>query len=162
MSIIKANGWAGLDGLTRSTVIQTVYGDGPTQVALGTGTYNYFDYMSVTITPRFANSKILLLVKNSYDIGSGYYSCVYIRTNRTIGGVRSPIYTDSLVGYRGNAQFHIIASHPQVFYDTPGTTSPVTYTWDAANGSGSTPSGNYDGRMNAYLGSRVILMEIAQ
>ena len=63
MSIIKANGWAGLDGLTRSTVIQTVYGDGQTQIALGAAVNNYFDYMSVTITPRFINSKILLLVK---------------------------------------------------------------------------------------------------
>lgn len=139
-------------------VLQVVEATSASSVSLGSSVDGvYREYLSASITPTSATSKIAIIHTAEFDLGSGNYPCIYLQIWRGasyLGG-------KSLRGYWGNSGIHHIMSDTKTLIDSPSTTSQVTYSFKASNGSGSTPGGTYAGQMNNYETSRVLLMEIA-
>ena len=110
------------------------------------------------ITPTYATSKILIVGSIGNEINGGYYPCVNNRILRNSTVIRTWI----LRSYLANTGHHSIGESPIFYMDSPNSTSSVTYEIQGANGSGSTYSGTYLGRMNWYNTADMYLMEIAQ
>ena len=84
------------------------------------------DY-SITITPKFNTSKILLSFTSMYDSYSGQRT--YVTIYRSIGGGTA----SNIVGGRGlveiwNNDHRIQATTTAQYLDSPNTTSAITYT----------------------------------
>lgn len=112
----------------------------PSRTATSSTSYIKTDY-SLTITPKYANSKIILTADFSYGIPVNFYG--YINVYRNISGGSSTALGDGASGvkafgsrvYWGNVSFEYV--------DTPNTTSPITYEiWLKTN----------DGTGTCYLG----------
>lgn len=133
MSTIKAESWRTLNDepveafaqvvTTQKTDIQNI--TGPTTA----------DVMSVTITPRYADSKILLLLMVNYMVNG--HGGIQILKNGTL----MPEFSGDLLGYSarnsawswdyGTTSYNTVYDcrcHNGEILDTAGTTSPITYT----------------------------------
>jgi hypothetical protein len=94
--------------------------------------------LSVTIHPKFANSKILI----SYDVNMGAYGRSYLRIQRKQGGsttnIEAPVGPEantqnqgkSTSSYAGGADSQLFSAS-FAHYDTAGSTTPITYTIQA-------------------------------
>lgn len=146
------------DDLPGGSILQVLSINQSTLTSLGSTVDNiYRDYGTATITPSSATSKVLVLHYCEFDVQGGFYPSITNRIKR--GG--TVLISKVLRGYTGNSSNHIIDVSPITYLDSPGTTSPVTYTFDATNGTGSSVSGTYAGRINPYNGCNTILFEIA-
>jgi len=116
---------------TAGTVLQIVSATTTTPTANSTSTYADTT-LTVTITPSSSSSKILILVnqnggwKSSANAGSAI-NCKLVRTATDISvfGIE--------VGYNGLAQELISGSISAIIFDSPSTTSAVTYKTQFAN-----------------------------
>ncbi len=163
-AMLGSDGKVPTNALGAGAVLQAVYATHPNSTALGSTVDGIFrDYGQITISPKFASSKLLILHTAEYSLSnSGGYSAVSVRIHKYISGVSQGILTQKdFRGYVGGAAFHRIASDDVKFQDTSNTTQPVTLYFQASNLSGSTPSGTYDGTMNNYMHSRTVVLEIA-
>ena len=100
------------------------------------------DY-SITITPKFNTSKILLSFTAMYDSYSGQRN--YVTIYRSIGGGTA----SNIVGSRGlveiwNNDHRIQATTTAQYLDSPNTTSAITYTVYAQVSTGDFYLGLYD------------------
>ena len=100
------------------------------------------DY-SITITPKFTTSKILLSFTSMYDSYSGQRN--YVTIYRSIGGGTA----SNIVGGRGlveiwNNDHRIQATTTAQYLDSPNTTSAITYTVYAQVSTGDFYLGLYD------------------
>ena len=100
------------------------------------------DY-SITITPKFTTSKILLSFTAMYDSYSGQRN--YVTIYRSIGGGTA----SNIVGSRGlveiwNNDHRIQATTTAQYLDSPNTTSAITYTVYAQVSTGDFYLGLYD------------------
>ena len=100
------------------------------------------DY-SITITPKFTTSKILLSFTSMYDSYSGQRN--YVTIYRSIGGGTA----SNIVGSRGlveiwNNDHRIQATTTAQYLDSPNTTSAITYTVYAQVSTGDFYLGLYD------------------
>ena len=100
------------------------------------------DY-SITITPKFNTSKILLSFTAMYDSYSGQRN--YVTIYRSIGGGTA----SNIVGGRGlveiwNNDHRIQATTTAQYLDSPNTTSAITYTVYAQVSTGDFYLGLYD------------------
>ena len=100
------------------------------------------DY-SITITPKFNTSKILLSFTSMYDSYSGQRN--YVTIYRSIGGGTA----SNIVGGRGlveiwNNDHRIQATTTAQYLDSPNTTSAITYTVYAQVSTGDFYLGLYD------------------
>lgn len=163
-SIAKFDTWQNTSGTTIPAALQYVAASNNATVSLGTTVDNIWrDYLSISITPRYANSKLLVHLQPSWHIATGNYPAIAFRTYRYINGVANQTqWTETLVGYMGNAQYHNINNSFFEYIDSPNTTQTVTYYFQATNSSGSSVSGTYAGVMQNYNPSEVFVWEIAQ
>lgn len=135
------------------TVIQTVHGFTSTQVSLATSTYSSIG-LSASITPRFSDSKILLLSSVQYrrfnwDNGFGL----------SLSRNGSTIYTPGSRYYK--YQYEVSGGNdggavPFYYEDSPSSTSSLTYAILAA-----TYNGTVDFQDDNHYRSTIILMEVA-
>ena len=98
---------------------------------------------SITITPKFNTSKILLSFTSMYDSYSGQRT--YVTIYRSIGGGTA----SNIVGGRGlveiwNNDQRIQATTTAQYLDSPNTTSAITYTVYAQVSTGDFYLGLYD------------------
>ena len=144
-------------------------------VNINSGYASYPVIMSVNITPKFVNSKILInyFISGSSDQNNHMVSTI----RRTVGGSAThPCLADSASGFyqastgtRGVGTNHFtITQQGFQFLDSPNTTSTITYdivgASEAANtwhiNSNGNNSGSYD--WSTRFTSSVTVMEIAQ
>jgi len=98
---------------------------------------------SITITPKFSTSKILVSFNSMYDSYAGQRS--YVTIFRSIGGGTA----SNIVGGRGlveiwNNDHRIQSSCMAQYLDSPNTTQQITYTVYATTSTGSFYLGLYN------------------
>ncbi len=98
---------------------------------------------SITITPKYNTSKILLSFTSMYDSYSGQRN--YVTIYRSIGGGTA----NNIVGGRGlveiwNNDHRIQATTTAQYLDSPNTTQQITYTVYASTSTGSFYLGLYN------------------
>jgi hypothetical protein len=116
---------------------------------------SFVDVGSVSITPKFSTSRILILAstyvhRNSGNAATDYWNCAIYRNNvstRLLTMADAVLYQSYADGTRETITGYII--------DTPGTTSSVTYGMCAAR---QTASGS--ATFNQGSAGNIILMEI--
>lgn len=175
-SIAKFDTWQNTAGVNYQTVLQVVQKVGTTPYALAVTANTWATYpnseMSLSITPRFNTSKILLMA--SITIGSNVNQAAYrfTRGGTAIGigdtaGSRPRVsaVTGHLYSTDLNHTFRTIA---QNFLDSPATTSALTYNIDVMS-EGATcylnRSPNYTDSTPVYCGTAIstfIALEISQ
>ncbi len=116
---------------------------------------SFVDIGSVSITPKFSTSRILILAstyahRNTGSISNDYWNCAIYRNNvstRLLTMADAVLYQSTADGFRQTITGYII--------DTPGTTSSVTYGMCAAR---QTASGS--ATFNQGAAGNIVLMEI--
>jgi hypothetical protein len=164
MSTLRVDSLRGqtADGTNRY-VVQVLQGEILTQVSNSSSSYS--DLVSQAITPKFSTSKILIqcngcgtpqtanalyfkLLRDSTEIGSGtgggYYNVVSALTNP------------------GNGEQFDVKGWTIQFFDSPNTTSAVTYKIQTASVNGTAKIGGRQDNTDIAVPSRITLMEIAQ
>ena len=151
--------------------VQSTTKTGAFQKASGTS-FQDVTGLSVSITPKFSTSKILVLYDMSWSTSSGHMSCRLMRDSTPIkvgDGNGSRIQCTGQQHHSSSGQnqydiFHVTGTH----MDSPATTSSVTYKMQVA-----TPySADYDCRVNyqgddsdaAWVGrtaSTITVMEVS-
>lgn len=148
---ISTNGYMSIPG----SVVQTVHSASTTATSVATTSYTQVggSNLTVTITPKFANSKILIMANVGYYSPSGING--YMAIFRGGGAVN--LAEHGYYGYQaGEFNYGSIA-----VYDSPATTSPVTYGIYAKGGSTTAWTVNYsDG--GGTVRSTITAFEIAQ
>ena len=114
-------------------------------------------FWSGTITPTYTNSIILILGLMEVELNGGNYPSINLHLRR---GTTHTVAAYSIRGYEGAENNHSIFEHPVMYIDAPNTTSPQAYYYYGANSSGSTYTGTYGGRGNAYNNSYALLIEL--
>ena len=149
------------------TIIQVVSTTKTTSTSTTTsGSFTDISGMSVSITPSFTSSKILILISlGSISSGAGVSvgfrllrgsTAVGNATNTTLQSGFTNIY-----GGEASTDKHLMsASHN--FLDSPSTTSSTTYKLQWRNSSGTSYLNRYNGSSDSYNGSSTItVMEVA-
>lgn len=166
-SYAKFDVWQDTTGVNRQTVLQVKYKALNTSV-ITTSVTAWSDIESLTITPYYSTSKILIIA-NYGASGGGSIRLVRDSTALTTGGTGTSAFmhweggTASQGGFDGGS---LRTPFTLMFYDSPASTSLLTYKTQitAYDGSGTdgfavgTASGAYSGG----LFSGFLLMEIAQ
>jgi hypothetical protein len=148
------------------SVIQTVYASYTAQWSATPGAYpGVSTGLTITITPQTTSSKILLMGTMYASVSEAVYVCdFYISRNGTAVGVGASFSYDSASPgfYVNGGTDHPWITLPIMIYDTPGTTSAVTYTIYAQSGNGGTVYLNR--RVDSWSAgpTQLIAMEIAQ
>jgi hypothetical protein len=128
--------------------------------------------MSVTVTPKFATSKILILYTLNINAASGESVAVqFLRGSTAVGNGdaasnRLVCFTDTRMGSTGQYEFAIYSG---TYLDSPATTSATTYKiqWRKPYDNGNTPiylNRSYDDSDNNDRprgSSSITVMEIA-
>ena len=110
---------------------------------------------SVTITPRYSTSKILVLASLAAEtIGSHSDRGVGLRLYRDDTNLINYVY-NHYMSSNTNQRIGAVAMH---VYDSPNSTGEVSYSYKYVNTGGT----NSIARMNYYGDSVITLMEIAQ
>jgi hypothetical protein len=135
-------------------VLQVVQGVTNTSTTISAGPTD--TTLTATITPKFATSKILIIVNQLLYLygGSGDSGVqIFILKNGTIvyNNTAQSLYVASSAGFP-----EIITNYPITYLDSPATTSALTYKTQATASSGGTPTFQWSGN-----GSTITLMEIA-
>ena len=149
--------------MSTGSVLQVVHNSSGSNVALANDLSTFSDALAASITPRATSSKIVVLGSVSGDVANGSYRAMRYRIMRAIsGGATTNVYERNYHMYGGNAGgTHNIDNTELFVLDSPSTTSALTYTIQSSHQSGSSQSGTYDGYLNRYNLSTLILMEIA-
>jgi hypothetical protein len=143
-------------------VIQTVKTDVYTQ---NSNTFTDITGYSVTITPKSASNKILVMYSLNTFAASGYNLIGRLVRNST------PIFVGDAAGSRpqGSFQNYVIGETAftisEAFLDAPNTTSAVTYKVQVKSGTtvyvNRTPPDRDTADYDARLASSIIVMEIS-
>lgn len=113
-------------------IIQTVYKqvDTVTTYSAGAATEAILDAFNLSITPKYANSKILLTYDVSWESNSHQMVFRLSRNGASIGN-NSTVPLQYWVGWKNGPYDSDTASTPQsrcmTYMDSPGTTSPCDY-----------------------------------
>ena len=114
--------------------------------------------LTATITPKFATSKILVVVSQNgcfKAAGNTYLQLKLLRNSTTL------IYLESLGVYSNTSVAMGVNASSTNYLDSPATTSAVTYKTQFCSGDGSTLV--YTQATNGFTAtSTITLMEIAQ
>lgn len=155
-SIIKADVWQNGAGVTYGTVLQTVNAQYTSPHISTTSTAYQTTAQTVTITPKFATSKILILVNIGMCLSQNASALV---TSITRNGTVLTA-TDYGLAYNCNTATGPWEYHPRSmsYMDAPNTTSAVVYEYVYRSViSGQTVYGSHSGCMNILTA-----LEIAQ
>ncbi len=137
------------------------------------------DVMAVTITPKFANSKILVTVDISLSHQDSYSVLVKCKRGSTFigGGLADPAYASTIDNIwfnvraqaTDNTNAYAIESYSKSYLDSPSTTSATTYTATvrqsgAASNAGrvNKPVSNNNNQYASRTDSIITVQEIAQ
>lgn len=172
MSTIQTNSLQTLAGQTMNTVLQVLHQDYTTfqSFTSNDGVPNATG-LSLTISPRFATSRILVICSgNIHEASNG--TVVRSRVRRTgtatvysTFAVTTNMTQYTTVSYTDTAGGRMRPNTTITWFDNPATTSACTYTLEiASNGTGQTIQLNgARGYSNTWGGiSHLTLMEIAQ
>jgi hypothetical protein len=181
MSIVRADVWQTAAGVAQNSVLQVARAVKTNTWSAATAGNNFYDVtgLSVTITPRFANSLIVLMSTLYLSTSNAYQQkWRYTRNGSTFllgdaeGGrpqATGMVNTYYAVGGLDGAQYQVNQAGG-THWDLPGSTAALTYQIQAAAYSGQTiflnrnsgwqnaPASGYD----AVPVSSLIVMEIAQ
>ena len=146
--------------LPAGSVLQVVTATGSTQLSTTSAAYQDLSGMTLNITPSSTSSKILLTHQFSYIFASSAAAGFGAYILRTVGGsdtiIQGQTSAQLYVNYKGSGdQFQSVWN--EQLYDTPSTTSEITYKTQVATYSGSTVRFNFDSIYNG----RITAMEIA-
>jgi hypothetical protein len=113
--------------------------------------------VTATITPKFATSKILVLVDH---VGCSKESANGGIKIRLLRGATQILYMEDVGGFSGNSNTNFIGSISCNYLDSPATTSATTYKTQYGSNLNSVNAsiGNYNGTAPACT---ITLMEIA-
>ena len=179
-SYAKFDKWLTSDGSSRNVVVQTVeyFKTSSMTIACPSGS-SWYDAsgFAATITPKFADSKILLMCTLNWSSGYWEHAGRFTRNGTVIGvGQRPSPYSSSApqAGFCNNKGMindsgrNNVYTSGYTFLDSPVTTSAVTYQLQVSGYSGNnvyinrshywTDSADYE----ASKVSSLILMEIQQ
>jgi hypothetical protein len=172
-SIARFDQWQNSAGTTRSTILQVREASNTTIISTSSNAEG--DIVTVSITPFFSNSKILLYGNYSAGINSGSPNAT-MHFGRTISGSTTypGRFTDSsriggvvgaeIAGNTGAGES--MSNLSGYFLDSPATTSAITYSLRYAVYDGSLTVGRVSSTSDATWASRtrntIIVMEIAQ
>jgi hypothetical protein len=137
-------------------VLQVVTGTTSTQVTNSTSTFTDTG-LTATITPKFSNSKILVItaiqgIYKSSDNGNNRIDLKLFRGATALDTSAGNLFTN------GNA-FYLRTTFSHSYYDSPATNSATTYKWQFANPeNASSIAVQKDSNSGT---SQIILMEIA-
>lgn len=149
-------------------VIQTIdSGAKTTSVTVQSTTFTNTDMVNVTITPKFATSKIYVVVTQNIQVwNNSAYATGRWRILRSIGGGSYSVVMQDSSSTNGNifaydyggSGINVYSPMTYQFLDSPNTTSPVTYKTQIARG------GNGGNRIvsDGENPGRMTLLEIAQ
>ena len=138
-------------------ILQVVHNDDNNDRSLSNDNTTYSLGCEASITPSSTSNKVLIIAHGSCDISSGHYRAI---TWALFRGSTS-IFTNDFHMYDANEQNHNIATQPLMFLDSPSTTSATTYKCSAKHTTGSSFSGTYNGVLNRYHETSILLMEIS-
>jgi hypothetical protein len=134
------------------SVLQVIQGVTNTSTTISGGPTD--TTLTATITPKFATSKILIIVSQFvylYGGGSDSGFQLFILKNGSI------VYNNvSHSLYVAGTNAEIITTYPITYLDSPATTSALTYKTQATASAGGTPTFQW-----SENGSTITLMEIA-
>jgi hypothetical protein len=141
-----------IDRLNRAgNVLQVVNATYSTQATTTSGTYASMG-LSASITPSSTSSKILLIARIPVrSSGFAYGSIRWLRNSTVLSDPPQPYES----GITTNSDLRAVNSY--VIYDSPNTTSSVTYSTEFV---AFVPDGSFIAQPNSMI-SQVILMEIA-
>ena len=120
------------DKLPSGTVLQTKSVSSTSPFTSTSTNWTTVANLSVSITPKSANSKILIMYAVSGNANTRYWSLTAFRGTTAInrGGAsasRERISTPTGANHDETNQVHIQRSVSDVFLDSPSTTSEITY-----------------------------------
>ena len=148
--------------MSAGSVLQVLQQEFSSDIALTNDLTTFSSAGSLSITPRATSSRIFASCMCAGDAQSGNYRAIYWSVIRSIdGGTATEVRTTNYHMYDSNEQNHNININPILFVDSPNTTGSCNYTLRARHQSGSSQSGTYNGYINRYNDSLMILMEIA-
>jgi len=157
MAATKLTGTVASARFPSGSVLQTVHNDDAQDRSLPNDNTTYILGCEASITPSSTSNKILIIAHGSADIASGHYRAITWALFRGSTG----IFSNDFHMYDANEQNHNIATQPLMFLDSPSTTSATTYKCSAKHMTGSSFSGTYNGVLNRYHETSILLMEIA-
>jgi hypothetical protein len=134
---LKAGGTGALAAnlMPIGSVVQVVHASSVSNTTLATVGSFVDCSISASITPTKTTSKILILANVTTNVGGNVATAVTARFARSIGGAAYTTVTNSEhanLGY-GTATANIQrGSHSMISFDSPGTTSSITYRIEAA------------------------------
>jgi len=135
------------------SVLQVVSLTNSTQVST-TSTSYITTGLTVSITPKFSTSKVLIIVNYTCynaSLNNGDYHTIYRNsTNLATGG--TPAFVQSYANLANNFAFQVAMSH----VDSPATTSATSYTAYFKSGSGQNVQTNWSNNSGS-----ITVMEIA-
>ena len=116
--------------------------------------------LSATITPRFATSKILVLMdaNGTYKTSGSASNILRLAIYR---GASNILNIDDIIAYTGTAQTNAVGSSSATYLDSPATTSATTYSLYFASAAGTTSVSINQGFSGTSTNSTITLMEIA-
>jgi hypothetical protein len=170
-STMRFDKWENSLGQPYGTVLQVVQGVKTNTFSGSSTTFTDVTGLSATITPKFANSKILV----SYYVVTGNSSSSGYGTHTRLVRDSTPVFVGDQIGSnrirattdaRVSSLFEPVGFTP-IFLDSPNTTSAITYKVQLRASTGTT---GYVGRVGddpdnqntAVTPSSITLMEIAQ
>ena len=166
MSIAKFNKWQSVDGVTRNAVLQVVAqenrGYANTFSNNTTSTYADMLNMSATITPTSATSKILVTsVGGGLMLGTASSAYFRLLANDEV------VWASDRWAYKSDdSTAWSPVNWGSSYLHSPATTNPVTYKFQFAAASGTTPTARIGdsstGTDSQDTYTAVFLMEIAQ
>lgn len=166
-SIIRANIWQDANGTAYNSVLQVVSTNKTDTFSTASTTYTAITGLTVTITPRFITSKILIMANlaTSFVTQEAFIRLSGGNAGNFVGDTAgSRIRSASSASFGGTAR---VEPTSVIYLDSPATASPVTYGIDVIVVSGGTfylnrSSTDTDSTGFPRGASSITVMEIAQ
>ena len=166
-STMRFDKWENSFGQPYGTLLQVVFFTKTDTYTQNSNTFTTIPGYSLSITPKFATSKILVTTQTNVAVGNSYN--VHLRMMRdstpiNVGDAAGVRPRSSWQGfYNTNEEFDTVSL---IFLDSPNTTSPITYSMQIKSGVECRVNRTILDRdtvdFDARVASTITLMEIAQ
>ena len=143
------------------SVIQVEYHmhGGQETYSVGSAQGSSYSNVQKVITPRFASSKILVIISLDGVTWTSDGSYGHFRIKRSVGGTPTQIGTFGYPRQWSSVDNSSGVTMSSIMYDAPNTTSAITYLFDFYTNSGTS---NFNINRDNMGDSSITLMEIAQ
>lgn len=133
--------------------------EGQETYSINGGSGGAYSNVQKIITPRFANSKILVIISLDGVTWSSDGTYGRFRVKRSVGGSPTEIGTFGYPRQWSSVDNSSGVTMSSILYDAPNTTSAITYLFDFYSNSGTS---NFNINRDGSGDSSITLMEIAQ